>query len=61
MMLIQMDGSNLESFYGQASKDIAEMIKYYPKDRDINIVCESGGVEGGIQANLKGKEILDLQ
>ena len=50
-----MDGSNLESFYGQASKDIAEMIKYYPKDRDINIVCESGGVEGGDTSELEGE------
>ena len=28
-VLVYMDGSNLESSYGQASKDIEEMINYY--------------------------------
>ena len=36
-VLVYMDGSNLESSYGQASKDIEEMINYYPKDGNINI------------------------
>lgn len=54
-VLVYMDGSNLESSYGQASKDIEEMIKYYPKDGDINIVCESGGAEEWYKSELEGE------
>lgn len=42
-ILVYMDGSNLESSYGEASKDIEEMIDNYPKDSNINLVCETGG------------------
>ncbi|MBE6051801.1 MAG: hypothetical protein E7214_14425 [Clostridium sp.] len=44
-IMIYMDGSNLESSYGQASKDIEEMISNYPIDQNVNIVCEAGGSE----------------
>lgn len=54
-VLVYMDGSNLESSYGQASKDIEEMIKYYPKDENINIVCESGGAEEWYKSELEGE------
>ena len=56
-LMIYMVGSNLESDYGQASKDIMEMAQSGANFNDLNVVIAAGGAEQWDELSIGSGEV----